>query len=307
MAGRSRHYLFLNSKIFPFGSLCYIPDCDPPPDSGIYDVIRLSAFRMIAVGLTLFTLCACSDKDKPLSDKPVEELYNSATDLMEKKSYKEAAKLFEEVERQHPYSQWATRAQLMSAYAMYQDMDYDDAIGALDQFIQLHPGNSQIAYAYYLKALCYYERVSDVRRDQSSALNALRGLQEIISRFPETTYAKDAVLKLALVNDHLAGAEMEVGRNYMKQQIYTAAVNRFRLVVEKYQTTSHVPEALHRLVECYLALGITDEAKATAAVLGHNFPGSDWYQDSYKLLVDRKLLPSDEDDSWIKKNWKKVF
>jgi len=242
-----------------------------------------------------------------LPDKPVNELYNAAEDLMDKKDYKEAARQFEEVERQHPYSQWATRAQLMEAYAFYEAMDYDNAITALDQFIQLHPGNASTPYAYYLKALCNYERLADVRRDQSFALNALKELQDVVSRFPETVYAKDAVLKIALVNDHLAGAEMEVGRNYMKQKIYTAAVGRFRTVVEKYQTTSHVPEALHRLVECYLALGIPNEAKATAAVLGHNFPGSEWYEDSYHLLAENNMTPEDDKESWIDKVWHAIY
>lgn len=257
--------------------------------------------------LSVFLAACASDKDKEMPDRPVEELYNEATDFMEKKDYREAARGFEEVERQHPYSQWATRAQLMTGYALYQAMDYDGAITALDQFIRIHPGNDSIAYAYYLRALCDYERLADVRRDQSYAQSALKQLQAIISRFPTTTYAKDAVLKIALVNDHLAGAEMEVGRNYMTQKLFTAAVGRFKTVVEKYQTTSHVPEALHRLVECYLAIGITKEAQATAAVLGHNFPGSPWYQDSYALLVKNDLAPEDQQESWIAKTWKNVF
>ena len=268
----------------------------------------ISLLRLLPVLCLSFFLAACaSDKDKEMPDKPVEELYTEASDLMEKKDYHEAARRFEEVERQHPYSQWATRAQLMSGFALYQALDYDEAITALDQFIRLHPGNDSIAYAYYLRALCDYERLADVRRDQSFAQSALKQLQSIVSRFPTTTYAKDAVLKIALVNDHLAGSEMEVGRNYMSQKLFTAAVGRFRTVVEKYQTTSHVPEALHRLVECYLAIGIANEAKATAAVLGHNFPGSQWYQDSYALLVKNNLAPEDEQESWIAKTWKTVF
>ncbi|NTU76336.1 MAG: outer membrane protein assembly factor BamD [Alphaproteobacteria bacterium] len=269
---------------------------------------RLTATRLIALGFVALFLLACSGKNEDaLPDRPVEELYNEATDLLNKKSYKEAAKQFEEVVRQHPYSQWSTRAELMIAYAHYEEMDYEPAIAALDQFIQLHPGNSNVAYAYYMKSLCYYERIADVRRDQSFALNALSGFQDVISRYPESTFAKDALLKIALINDHLAGAEMEVGRNYLKQKIYTAAVGRFRAVVEKYQTTSHVPEALHRLVECYLVLGIPKEAQAAAAVLGHNFPGSDWYQDSYRLLVDKNLAPADDEKSWITRSWNKVF
>ncbi|MFA6280541.1 MAG: outer membrane protein assembly factor BamD [Bdellovibrionales bacterium] len=267
-----------------------------------------SFHRLLALLLLTTTLGACASEDKPLPpDKPVEELYSHASDLMDQKDYKEAAKQFQEVERQHPYSTWATRAQLMGAYAQYQAMDYDAALTSLEQFIQLHPGHDSTPYAYYLAALCDYERLTDVRRDQTYAHNALKRLQTIISRFPETTYAKDAVLKIALVNDHLAGAEMEVGRNYMKQQLYTAAVGRFRNVVEKYQTTSHVPEALHRLVECYLSLGIVSEAQATAAVLGHNFPGSSWYQDSYNLLVKNDLAPEENKESWIGKIWDKAF
>lgn len=252
--------------------------------------------------VTLLGGCA-GDKDKLPPDKPVEELYNEASVLMDKQDYQKAAKAYQEVERQHPYSVWATRAELMSAYAFYKDMDYDNAIPALDEYIQSHPGSKDIAYAYYMRALCDYERLADVRRDQSFATNSLTELQTVVHRFPGTTYAKDAALKIALVNDHLAGAEMEIGRYYVKQKIYTAAIGRFRAVIEKYQTTSHVPEALHRLVECYLALGIPDEAKAVAAVEGHNFPGSKWYQASYDLLVKNKLTPERDEKSWIDFLW----
>jgi outer membrane protein assembly factor BamD len=171
----------------------------------------------------------------------------------------------------------------------------------------VHPGNNQVAYAYYLRALCQDERITDVRRDQGYAREALKGMQEVITRFPDTTYAKDAVVKISLINDHLAGAEMEVGRWYIKQKLYLAAIGRFRVVIEKYQTTSHVPEALERLVECYIALGIPGEAKATASVLGYNFPGSDWYQDAYKLLTQNNLAPEEDSDSWIGQAWHKVF
>lgn len=271
---------------------------------------RISRFHFLALTALVFVLAACagdSDKDKLPPEEPVDKLYNKASDLMEEGDYAAAARQFAEVERQHPYSQWATRAQLMEAYAQYQNLDYDAAMGTLNEFIQLHPGNSEIGYAYYLRALCQYERITDVRRDQTYAREALKGMQEVISRFPETTYAKDAVLKIALINDHLAGAEMEVGRWYVSQKLYIAAIGRFRNVVEKYQTTSHVPEALERLVECYVALGITDEAKATAAVLGYNFPGSDWYQDAYSLLVKNNLTPEADEKSWIGRTWNSVF
>ncbi len=262
--------------------------------------------RLFSILFVVCVLAACAsddDKDKAMPDKPVEELYNSALNLMDKHSYKEAAKMFEEVERQHPYSQWATRAELMEAFAQYQDLDYAAANGTLDQFIEVHPGNNEIAYAYYLKALCSYEQIADVRRDQGFAHDALKQLGDVITRFPDTVYAKDAALKIVLVNDHLAGAEMEVGRYYLKMHLYTAAVGRFRTVVEKYQTTSHAPEALERLVECYLALGIPSEAKATGAVLSYNFPGSPWYADAYALLVRNNLTPEVEEGSWISRIW----
>ncbi len=271
------------------------------PYKNLYPFLRLSLAVLVLIG----SLGACSSDKSDFKDeeKPVEELYNEATDLMAEKDYSMAARKFEEVERQHPYSSWATRAQLMAGYALYQAMDYDGALTALEQFIQIHPGHDSIAYAHYLAALCEYERLVDVRRDQSNARNALARLESVVSRYPDTSYGKDAALKIALVNDHLAGSEMEVGRNYMKQKLYTAAVGRFKTVVEKFQTTSHVPEALHRLVECYLALGITSEAKAVAAVLGHNFPGSEWYQDSYGLLVDGNMVPERDEKSWVSRLW----
>jgi outer membrane protein assembly factor BamD len=252
-----------------------------------------SLFRFAIPLALLAVLSACagdSKKDVLAPDEPVDTLYTKGTDAMSGGDYKEAAKQFAEVERQHPYSQWATRAQIMEAYAYYENLQYDEAIKALDQFIELHPGNADVAYAYYLRALCNYERISDVRHDQTSARESLKGWQEVINRFPDSDYAKDAVLKVALINDHLAGAEMEVGRYYLKRHLYIAAINRFKTVVDKYQTTSHVPEALERLVETYVALGLFDEAKKNAAVLGYNFPGSNWYQDAYNLLHDRGIV-----------------
>lgn len=252
------------------------------------DSARIALF---ALALALAGCSGTSDKDKLPPEQPVDELYNKASDLLDKGDYPGAAKQFEEVERQHPYSQWATRAQLMEAYADYQGLEYDAAVTTLEQFIQLHPGNADAAYAYYLRALCYYERIADVTRDQTTAHDALKALDDVISRYPNTTYAKDAVLKTALINDHLAGAEMEVGRWYLKQKLYIAAMGRFKTVVDKYQTTSHVPEALERLVECYVSLGMLGEAKSTGAVLSYNFPGSDWYQDAYSLLVKNNAEP----------------
>lgn len=266
----------------------------------LFKAVRPLFFSTL-IALVFLTACSSNGnkKHKIVEDTPVEILYNRAATLMEAKDYMKAATAFEEVERQHPYSPWAKRAQLITGYVLYKGMDYDGAVVALEQFIQLHPGHKDTPYAHYLAALCDYERLADVRRDQSYATNVLQRLETIISRYPNSTFARDAVLKIALVHDHLAGAEMEIGRNYLKQKLYTSAVGRFRKVVETYQSTSHVPEALHRLVESYLIIGIPSEAKAVAAVLGHNFPGSQWYQDSYKLLVDNHLEPEEDSKSWV--------
>ncbi len=247
--------------------------------------------RTAAVLLLGLTLAACSSDPPQYVEKPVEELYNGAMDAMQAGDYEEAARLFDEVERQHPYSEWASKAQLMAAYAFYQENSYDEAINALDRFIELHPGSPDVAYAYYLKAISYYEQISDVRRDQKMTQEALTSLEEVVRRFPDSKYARDASLKIDLALDHLAGKHMDIARFYQSRSEYLAAINRFRTVIERYQTTTHVPEALHRLVECYLAMGIIDEARATAAVLGHNFPGSEWYIDSYALLTGERLDP----------------
>ncbi|QQR69332.1 MAG: outer membrane protein assembly factor BamD [Alphaproteobacteria bacterium] len=262
--------------------------------------------RALVVGVILLAGACSSDKEEPYVEKPPERLYAEAVADMESGDYKEAARLFSEVERQHPYSQWSPRAQVMTAFMQYQAMEYDKSVDALDRFIQTHPGHSSIAYAYYLRALCFYERIPDVRRDQGFTEKALTALDEVVRRAPDTEYARDARLKMDLANDHLAGREMEVGRYYLGQKIPSAALGRFRRVVEVFQTTSHVPEALHRLVEVYLLLGLTDEAQATAAVLGHNFPGSTWYQDSFGLLDSRGLKPEDKKDSWIGRVWNKM-
>ena len=244
--------------------------------------------RWLALTLTAFLLAACSGEEETAASKPVEKpekLYEDARNLMLDNDYKEAVKAFEEVEREHPYSEWASRAQIMAAYASYKAGEYDAAIGTLERFAKLHPSDDSAPYAYYLIALCYYERISDVGRDQKMTEDAMQALRDVVRRFPESDYARDAKIKLDLTTDHLAGKEMQVGRYYLSRQEYLAAINRFRFVVENYQTTSHVPEALHRLVEAYLKLGVADEAKRYAAVLGHNFPDSLWYRDSYRLLT----------------------
>ena len=240
-----------------------------------------------AAACALLTACG-SDKDLKVADKPVEVLYNDAANAMQEGDNKKASQLFDEVERQHPYSEWATRAELMSAYALYRNTDYEEAVGALDRFAELHPGNKDIDYALYLRSLCYYEQISDVARDQEITQKALDSLNALIQRFPDSKYSRDATLKRDLTLDHLAGKEMEIGRYYLNRKEVNAAINRFLAVVKTYQTTTHVPEALHRLVESYLTLGLKNEATRIAAVLGYNYPGSKWYAETYKLLDDQQ-------------------
>jgi outer membrane protein assembly factor BamD len=228
--------------------------------------------------------CSASDNKAEFIDESVEFLYNKAMDSAASGKYRTAAPLFDEVERQHPYSVWATQAQLMAAYSLYQSNQYDEAVNSLDRFIQLNPSHKNADYAYYLKGLSFYERIIDVGRDQKITQKALETFNEIIKRFPDSNYARDASLKIDLTRNHLAGKEMKIGRFYMKQSQYLAAINRFRTVIRNFDTTEQVPEALHRLTESYLAVGLTEEAAKTAAVLGHNYPGSTWYEDSYKLI-----------------------
>jgi len=269
--------------------------------------IRRRARRLgLALAAVLF-LAACSTPKEEYVEQPVEDLYNKAMNLLSAGAYEPAAKAFDEVERQHPYSVWATKAQLMAAYANYQANVYDEAILAAKRFIDLHPGNRDISYAYYLVALSYYEQISDVGRDQKMTELALQSLEEVVRRFPNTEYARDAKLKIDLTRDHLAGKEMEIGRFYLKRGEYIAAINRFRAVVERYQTTTHVPEALLRLTEAYLAIGVTEEAQTAAAVLGYNYPGSDWYLDAYALLTGVDLRPKVSKRSWMARIWQTIF
>ncbi len=259
------------------------------------------AAALAVMGLALTGCAGMGAKEVKYVERPVEEIYNTALKELQRGRYFQAAEQFDEVERQHPYSVWARRSMLMAAYSNYQINEYDKAILAAQRFISLHPGNRDVVYAYYLVAISYYEQISDVGRDQKITAEALRALTEVVRRFPASDYARDARLKIDLTNDHLAGKEMEIGRYYLKQGEMLAAINRFRIVVEAFQTTTHVPEALHRLTECYVALGIIDEAQSAAAVLGHNYPGSDWYQDSYALLTGRDIRPAENKKSWISK------
>lgn len=262
--------------------------------------MRSSPFLPLLLVPFLLAACGKKDEEKTKPMQSAELLYQDAYDLFQKGSLKESVPAFEEVERQHPSSEWAVNAQVMAAFAAYQTQDYDVAIPTLERFVKLYPSHESTPYAYYMIALCYYEQISDVGRDQKVTEQAMQALREVIRRFPDTEYARDAKVKLDLTQDHLSGKEMEIGRYYLRRHDYVAAINRFRFVVENFQTTTHVPEALHRLVECYLKLGVRDEAVRYGAVLGYNFPGSLWYRDSYKLLTGKAITKEAEaeGESW---------
>ncbi len=275
---------------------------------------RLLRATRLGAPLAVFTIAAtlslsgCGEKENVLTgDSSVAQLWKAGLDELNDENYGTAAKIFDAVEQQHPYSVWATRAQLMAAYADYLGLRYDDAIDALTRFIELHPGNPHVDYAYYMRAICYYEQIADIRRDQRASEQAYEGFNEVIRRFPETAYARDASFKLDLTRDHLAAKEMDVGRYYEREGNYIAAVNRFKTVVDRFQTTSHVPEALERLVECYLELGLKEEAQKSAAVLGYNYPNSDYYKQAYGLMTPGAEIAHPEDKGVITRVWDSLF
>ena len=248
--------------------------------------IALLAAATAATSLTAGCAGGAGPKDTAYVARDVETLYTEAKRRLDRGEAKVAASLFDEVERQHPYSPWARRAQLMSAFSYYVAADYNKSIQSAQRFLSIHPGNKDAPYAYYLIALSYYEQISDVTRDQKITEQARTALQELVRRFPNSAYASDANLKLDLVNDHLAGKEMEIGRYYERSSNWLAAQIRFQNVVENFQTTSHAPEALYRLTETSLALGVPEEAVKYAAVLGANYPGNEWYEKAYALVQD---------------------
>ena len=283
------------------------------------------SFRSVRAGLLVLALgtavAGCSllglDKDDASNDlnkdaaqyneRPVEQIYGDAWAQINKGEWENAAKQFEEVDRQHPYSVWARRAMLMSAFCYYQANKYSDAVSTADQYISLHPGSHEVAYAFYLKAISLYEQIVDVNRDQANTAGALVALQDVVQRFPDTEYARDATLKIDLTQDHLAGKEMAVGRYYLTRGDYIGAINRFRVVIEQYQTTPQIAELLERLTEAYYALGLNSEAQTAAAVLGANYPGSEWYMDAYNLLKGRNLKPVEDKGSWISQAFHRVL
>ncbi len=246
-------------------------------------------------------------------EQPVEQLYNSAADLLDQRRWTEAATAFEEVERQHPYSSWARRSMLMTAYAKYQSNQYDEAMEAARRFVALHPGNEGAPYAYYLVAICQFEQIMDVGRDQRTTEESLTALQEVVRRYPQSDYARDARLKIDMTYDQLAGKEMEVGRFYLKREQHLAAINRFKKVIDdpNFQKTTHTPEALHRLVESYLSVGMTEEAQRMAAVLSYNYPGDEWYGRTYALMGGKGVSVVDEPEArrrgWLSRTVGRIF
>ena len=247
---------------------------------------KLVAALALSILVTGCSILGGSDRRERLAyvERPAENIYNEGMDQMERNDLGKARLLFQEVERQHPFSKWARRAMLMTAYANYLSADYEEAVSTAQRFISLHPGNESTPYAYYLIAMSYYDQIYDVGRDQATTTSAEAALQQVVRRYPDSDYARDALLKLELTHDHLAGKEMSVGRYYLRENQQLAAIGRFKTVVREFETTSHVEEAMHRLVEAYVSLGIIEEAKLAGSVLGYNYPNSEWYSDSYDLL-----------------------
>jgi len=270
--------------------------------------------RLLAVLPVVFILSGCStfsnwfgDKDAILPDEPADRLYNEGVYLLnEKKHYREAAKKFEEVDRQHPYSEWARKALLMSAFSYYQAQAFDDSINAAKRYISLHPGSDDAAYAQFLIGASYYDQIPDINRDQSRTEKAIASLEEVARKYPSSEYAGQAQRKIEFARDQLAAKEMAIGRANQDKKNFTGAINRFKVVVTQYQTTRHVEEALMRLTECYMTLGIVQEAQTAAAVLGHNFPDSAWYKEAYRLVKAGGLDPQEDKGSWMSKAFKKL-
>ncbi len=267
--------------------------------------MRYLSFLLALFLLLPLTACSSSSDKAETEAAPPQEasaLFAEGQTALEKNRYIAASKAFDELERQHPYSDLAPRAKLLSAYAHFLNEEYEEAVVGFDKFLSLHPSSEDAPYALYQKGMCYYEQISDVSRDQEMTKRAMEILETVRTRYPNSPYAREATLKLDLTRDHLAGKEMEIGRWYQKQDQLPAAIARFRTVVDQYQTTSHVPEALHRLIESYTSLGLHEEARETALVLGTNFPGSPWYQDTYRLVADPNTPPANS-NSESKPGW----
>jgi outer membrane protein assembly factor BamD len=243
----------------------------------------------------------------PIESFSAEQIYGRGEYEMNRKKYDDAAEYFGEVERLYPYSEWAKRSLIMQAFAHHQDKAYEASRSAAQRYIDFYPTDQDAAYAQYLLALSYYDQIDDVGRDQGLTFQALQALRVVIERYPDSDYARSAILKFDLAFDHLASKEMEIGRYYLRKKHFPAAINRFRVVVEDFQTTTHTAEALHRLVEAYLSLGLTDEAQTAGAILGHNFQATEWYEDSYRLLTGQGLEPKTRGNNWLSKIYRQTL
>jgi outer membrane protein assembly factor BamD len=273
----------------------------------VFERSRGALMRLLSLAALVITVSACSmfDKDAIAPDEPADKLYNEGLYLLNnKKDPKTAAKKFEEVDRQHPYSEWARKSLIMSAYAYYESAQYDDCINSARRYVTLHPGSPDAAYAQFLIGSSYFDQMPDISRDQGRTEKAVEALDEVVRRYPTSEYAVAAKRKIEVARDQLAGKEMDVGRWQLERREFTGAINRFKVVVTRYQRTRHVEEALLRLTEAYMALGIVDEAQTSAAVLGHNFPDSRWYKDAYALMQARGLQPNENKGSWISQAFK---
>ena len=273
-----------------------------------------SRVKVISVVLAATLLAGCGggyDRvragDVPIESFTAEQIFERGEYELNRKKAEDAAFYFSEVERLYPYSSWAKRAVIMQAYAYHQDKDYEQSRAAAQRYIDFYPTDDDAAYAQYLLALSYYDQIDEVGRDQGLTFQALQSLRTVIERYPDSEYARSAILKFDLAFDHLAAKEMEIGRYYLKREHFTASINRFRVVVEDFQTTSHTAEALHRLVEAYLSLGLTDEAQTAGAILGHNFQSTEWYEDSYKLLQGQGLEMKAKGNNWLAKIYRQMI
>ena len=271
--------------------------------------MSVGALRVKGLGVlcAVLVLAGCSELRNrergpggaPLEEFTAQQIFERGEYELDERNPEDAAFFFAEVERLYPYSDWAKRAPIMQAFAYHQDRDYDNSRSAAQRYIDFYPADDDAAYAQYLLALSYYDQIEEVGRDQGLTFEALQSLRAVIERYPDSEYARSSILKFDLAFDHLAGKEMEVGRYYLKREHYGAAINRFRTVVEDFQTTTHTAEALHRLVESYLSLGLTEEAQTAGAVLGYNYQSSDWYEESFALLSGQGLEPRIFDGNWL--------
>jgi len=265
----------------------------------------------MAAALVVFALSGCggvfASREQPLDSFSAEDIFKRAEFELEARKPEEAARYFGEVERLYPYSDWAKRALIMQAFAYHRDKDYEAARSSAQRFLDVYPADEDAAYAQYLMALSYYDQIDDVGRDQGLTFQALQAMREVIEKYPDSEYARSSILKFDLAFDHLAAKEMEIGRYYLKRRNFSAAINRFRVVVEQFQTTTHTPEALHRLVEAYLSLGLPDEARTAGAILGHNFQSTEWYQDSFTLLTGQGLTLEPSGQSWLGDIYRQVI